>query len=286
MKIEPKASKDQIMPNDEIVTSIERLIGTDSAILADGIIGSETIQAYYEKYLDLVKLEVSELKVKPTELRHLIGRLGEFYCALKLNGTLAHTPNQHGFDVVCENGRRVSVKTTAQKTGFVPVSSKTLHLVDDLMVVQYFDGAITTVYYGNVKRAVEAARFYEPDGNFELDLSKARKLMNIDQSKVITIEEQTTSVSLPSNKKTMQANDDFLSPKSNHEIFLSALKKHSGKILTTGEIKKIILKNFPDFSEGSLLPNDHAHGNKSSCSCAGTDRRIFDRIERGSYLVL
>ena len=140
------------------------------------MITTEQIRVLYDKYFELIKLEVEIFGVKPTEVRHLIGRLGEFYCALEVGGTLAHTPNQHGFDVVCKNGRRISVKTTAQKTGFVPISSKTVHVVDDLMIIQYLDGKLSTVYYGSVKTAVEAARFYEQVGNFELDIAKARKL--------------------------------------------------------------------------------------------------------------
>src|SRR3546814_11525292 len=58
-----------------------------------------------------------EFGVKPTEVRHLIGRLGEFHCALQVGGNLAHMANQHGFDVVCSNDRRISVKTTAQVSG-------------------------------------------------------------------------------------------------------------------------------------------------------------------------
>lgn len=72
---------------------------------------------------------------------------------------------------------------------------------------------------------------------------------------------------------------------SNHEMIASAVKDYRGEILTTSEIKKRILCKFPRFSEGSLLPNDHARGNKSACSCAGTGRRIFDRVERGRYQV-
>lgn len=71
----------------------------------------------------------------------------------------------------------------------------------------------------------------------------------------------------------------------NHDMIASAMKEHRGKILETSEIKKIVLKSFPNFAMGSLLPNDHAMGNKSDCSCAGTERRIFDRIEPKKYLV-
>ncbi|WP_409955913.1 DUF6998 domain-containing protein [Acidovorax sp.] len=112
----------------------------------------------------------------PTEARHLIGRLGEFHCALQVGGTLAHTPNQHGFDVICSKGRRISVKTTAQASGFVAIGKTTASLADDLMVVQYLKGQVTTVFYGPMSAAVEVARHYKPTNNFEFDLSRARKL--------------------------------------------------------------------------------------------------------------
>ncbi|MFL1527818.1 DUF6998 domain-containing protein [Pseudomonas sp. O230] len=141
------------------------------------MITTDRIQQLFDKYLELIHLEIAEFGVKPTEVRHLIGRLGEFYCALQVGGTLASLTNQHGFDVICQNNRRVSVKTTAQKTGFVPIGKSTLDRVDDLMVVQYHEGALFTIYYGPVGIAVDAARYYEPDGKYELDISKARRLM-------------------------------------------------------------------------------------------------------------
>src|SRR3546814_7493408 len=36
---------------------------------------------------------------------------------------------------------------------------------------------ISTVYFGPVGAAVEISRFYEPSGCYELDISKARRLM-------------------------------------------------------------------------------------------------------------
>jgi len=136
------------------------------------------IQVLYDRYLDLIKMEVEQFGVKATEVRHLIGRLGEFYCALKVGGSLAPVANQPGFDVVCRSGRRISVKATAQKTGFVAISSKTLNKVDDVMVLQYVEGRFEHLYYGPVAQATQAARFYEPTGNFELDISKARQLVS------------------------------------------------------------------------------------------------------------
>lgn len=141
------------------------------------MITTARIQHLYDKYLELVRLEIDEFGVKPTEVRHLIGRLGEFHCALQVNGSLAHLANQHGFDVVCSNGRRISVKTTAQVTGFVPIGKSTIDRVDDLMVVQYRDGQLSTIYYGPVATAVEVCRYYDYSGKHELDISKARKLM-------------------------------------------------------------------------------------------------------------
>lgn len=140
------------------------------------MITPERLVALRDQYLQLVKLEVEEFGVKPTEVRHLIGRLGEFECALLVGGTLAHRANQHGFDVVAGDGRRVSVKATAQKTGFIAISKKTLHYADDLMLLQYADARLSVVYYGCIRKAASAARIYEGVGKYELDISKARAL--------------------------------------------------------------------------------------------------------------
>ncbi len=141
------------------------------------MITTARIQHLYNQYLELVLLETDEFGVKPTEVRHLIGRLGEFYCALQVKGTLTHLANQHGFDVVCNKGRRISVKTTAQISGFVSIGKSTISQVDDLMLVQYLDGQLSTIYYGPVGAAVEVCRYYGPSGKHELDIAKARKLM-------------------------------------------------------------------------------------------------------------
>lgn len=143
------------------------------------MITADRIQQLYDKYLELIQLEIVEFGVKPTEVRHLIGRLGEFHCALQVGGTLAHFANQHGFDVICRNGRRISVKTTAQTTGFVPISKTTIDKVDDLMIIQYRDGELSIIYYGPVGPAAAAARYYDPVGNYELDISKARRLATV-----------------------------------------------------------------------------------------------------------
>ena len=56
-------------------------------------ISIDKIKELYEQYYALIKLEIEEFGVKATEVRHLIGRIGEFYCALKVGGALASRAN-------------------------------------------------------------------------------------------------------------------------------------------------------------------------------------------------
>lgn len=149
-----------------------------------GLLTKERLLQLRNQYLSLVQLEVEELGVKPTEVRHLIGRLGEFECALLVGGTLSHISNQHGFDVVAANGRKISVKATGQKSGFVAISKSTLHHADDLMVIQYRNAKLEVLYYGCINKAVEVARFYTPTGSYELELSKARQLQHAAQQSI------------------------------------------------------------------------------------------------------
>ena len=149
-----------------------------------GQLNQERLLQLRNQYLSLVQLEVEEFGVKPTEVRHLIGRLGEFECALLVGGTLSHIANQHGFDVVAANGRKISVKATGQKSGFVAITKSTLHHADDLMVIQYQNARLEVLYYGCINKAAEAARFYAPSGAYELELSKARQLQHAAQHSI------------------------------------------------------------------------------------------------------
>jgi hypothetical protein len=71
----------------------------------------------------------------------------------------------------------------------------------------------------------------------------------------------------------------------NHDMIANAVRNYRGKTLSTSDIRKIVVGAFPEFNLGSLLPNDHATGNKSCCSCAGTKSRIFDLVELGKYRI-
>lgn len=134
----------------------------------------EQIQRLYEEYLLLLELEVQVFGCKPTETRHLIGRIGEFRCALSKAGTLARKTNQQGFDVVTDYGTRISVKTTAQKSGFISINQRTVDQADRLMILQYRSGEFDEVYFGPIATAVSIARNFR--GKFELDLGKAKML--------------------------------------------------------------------------------------------------------------
>lgn len=139
------------------------------------MLDQEQIKSLYEKYMGIVHLEIAEFGCKPTEVRHLLGRIGEFYCALHVDGELAHETNQHGFDVIGKDKRRISVKTTAQKSGFVTINPRTLDKVEDLMLLQFVEGEIRIVYHGPINKAVMVSR--EWNGKYEFDISKARKII-------------------------------------------------------------------------------------------------------------
>jgi hypothetical protein len=129
-----------------------------------------------DRYLELVRLEVEEFGVKATEVRHLVGRLAEFHCALAIGGQLTHQANQPGFDVLAASGRTISVKGTAQRSGFVPISKRTIHKADDLMIIQYSAGQLTPLYYGCIRRACAIARYDIPTQKYEVSIARARKL--------------------------------------------------------------------------------------------------------------
>lgn len=136
--------------------------------------GAQALAALHAQYLALLHWEVQALGVQPTALVHLLGRLGEFHCALQVGGQLAARTHQRGFDVLGPDGQRISVKTTAQASGFVAIGQSTAAQADALMLVQYRDGETHTLYYGPMQPALDSARVY--GSSFELDLSVARRL--------------------------------------------------------------------------------------------------------------
>lgn len=136
----------------------------------------ERLQHLHDRYLELIRVELDEFGTRPTDLRHLIARLGELHAALQLAGDLVAALEPPGFQVLDPQGRRISVKTTTQLNGFVSIAGSTIEQSDDLMVVHYHNGRLDTIYHGPVENAKAAARFYAPSKSYELDVATAQKL--------------------------------------------------------------------------------------------------------------
>lgn len=134
-------------------------------------ISKKQVTKLYEEYFDILKFEMATLNCKATELRHLIGRLGEFFCVLQTGGELARQTNQHGFDVL-NNGRRISVKTTAQISGFISINQNTFSQFDDFFVAQYINDDFKVLFYGP-KEQIPLARAY--GSKYEVNLSVLKK---------------------------------------------------------------------------------------------------------------
>lgn len=47
------------------------------------------------------------------------------------------------------------------------------------MTLQFKRGTLDVIYYGEISQAIDAARFYEHIGKYELDILKARELVGI-----------------------------------------------------------------------------------------------------------
>ncbi|SEK65794.1 hypothetical protein SAMN05216382_0867 [Sphingomonas palmae] len=69
-------------------------------------------------------------------LRHLTGRIGEFYAAMLTRGRqMAGAVNQRGYDVVGFDGERIAVKTVTS-SGRATFNPRTLTLVDRIIVLR------------------------------------------------------------------------------------------------------------------------------------------------------
>jgi len=75
----------------------------------------------------------------PTELTHLMGRIGELYVAMYTNGNMADNVNEKGYDVVTKDNERISVKTTSRTSsqGHVSFNPNTLQFVDRVIILRF-----------------------------------------------------------------------------------------------------------------------------------------------------
>lgn len=115
-------------------------------------------------------------EVSPAELKHLTGRIGELYAALITNGQMALESNQAGYDVVGENGDRVSVKTTTMmgSSGHCSFNSNTLDKVDRVVILRINaeEMQIEMLFNDTVEMAVEIMTAPAANGKRSISLSK------------------------------------------------------------------------------------------------------------------
>lgn len=114
--------------------------------------------------------------VPAAELRHLNGRIGELYVALITNGQMATEVNQKGYDVISQDGERISVKTTTMDggTGHIPFNPKTLDHVDRVFVLKInaAEMQIEILFDSSVGEAEELMSKETAQGKRNIPLSK------------------------------------------------------------------------------------------------------------------
>lgn len=131
--------------------------------------------------------------VPATEQRHLIGRIGELYAALITGGQMATEVNQAGYDVVGDNGERISVKTTARMagSGHISFNANTLKLVDRVIIlrVNTDEMQIETLFDGSVVEAALLMNSPDNGGKSSISMNKllAPKLIKRKLSKVTEV---------------------------------------------------------------------------------------------------
>lgn len=73
-----------------------------------------------------------------------------------------------------------------------------------------------------------------------------------------------------------------------HDDLKEAMQPYQGKQLKTAEITKI-LQGVPSMAQNArfIQPPDHCKNQKNygACSCAKTDKAIFEQLQRGLFLV-
>jgi hypothetical protein len=73
-----------------------------------------------------------------------------------------------------------------------------------------------------------------------------------------------------------------------HEDLRRAVANRKGEVLKTSEVAAIV-REVPSIGKAAqfVYPSDHCvnHTNEGACSCAMTDRALFERVRRGEFRV-
>src|SRR5438876_943459 len=67
-------------------------------------------------------------------------------------------------------------------------------------------------------------------------------------------------------RRVMHENSEL----TNHDCFANVFRERGFRKFSTAQIGKLLQEEYPNFSLGSILPNDHAKGDAASCWCVGT----------------
>lgn len=145
----------------------------------------QTIQSLGNN-LAMLQQEVETFGVSATETRHLVGRIGELYACVITNGQMALNTNEKGYDVVSNNGERISVKTTATTTtsGGATFNIKTLEFVDRVMIMRINEDLEIEVLFD---ASTEEARELMHNGTIAYSklLGTGRNNINLDKIPII-----------------------------------------------------------------------------------------------------
>ena len=114
------------------------------------------------------------------ELKFLTGRIGEIYVAIMTNGLMAEMTNQRGYDVVSEDGEKISVKATTCMKGTHKFSfnKNTLNEVDRVVLVYVnVEEVSITIIYDELKD--EAEKLMNDSGSISMS-----KILNKQKSNI------------------------------------------------------------------------------------------------------
>lgn len=191
--------------------------------------------------------------VPPTELRHLCGRIGELYAALITNGQMATEVNQKGYDVVSEDGDKISVKTTAQlgSGGHVNFNSDTLKFVDRIIILRVNTEEMQVETLLNLTTS-ETIELMGPDknGKRSLALSKLTKTPKdkADIKSIKKVEFQGYTVrELETGTIEVELNDVLVSPtkpelRNLAKLLNVSLLSSNGHLLNTRQLGSQVMK--------------------------------------------
>lgn len=129
----------------------------------------DELQKRIDDTQNMVEEDAKLFKCKPTELRHTVGRLGEYKALSLLGGALAAKTNQPGWDLIDKNGRKVSVKTTAAVLydSYISMNPNTINDADDLILIHYVDKKLEVLYHGPMKHILDTVA-YSPGKSVEV----------------------------------------------------------------------------------------------------------------------